>query len=215
MSHAIDIIKRYYDLEPSGLIHVGAHNGQEVGAYKASGSRPVLLVEAQDGPYAKLVEAVDGEPGFHPIQACCSSVGGRQVDFRIASSSGQASSYLKPEKHLEYYPGIKFDESVPMTTSTLDEIILDNHLVPEQFEYLALDVQGAEMDILVGADKTLPHIKFAWLEVNFGGLYEGDTGLYPMIDFMRGRGFDLYFLRMGRKTWGDALFIRQGVVQPI
>lgn len=214
MSHALVLIKKLCETTPSGLIHVGAHNGQEVAPFKASGSRPVVLIEAQEAPYAKLVAAVGGEPRFYPVQACCSSESGREVEFKVSSGSAMASSYKSPGKHLDYYPGIKFEESVTMKTKTLDDVLADLDLDPAQFEYLGMDVQGAEMDILLGAPRTLDHLKYLWLEVNFGGLYEGDASFYSIIDFMRERGFDLYYVEMKKQQWGDALFIRTGVVNP-
>ena len=68
--------------------------------------------------------------------------------------------------------------------------------------------------MLLGARETLRTVNYIWLEVSFGGLYEGDTGLYEMIDFLRGQGFDIYNLVMMR-SWGDALFIRSGLFPPL
>jgi hypothetical protein len=43
-------------------------------------------------------------------------------------------------------------------------------------------------------------------------LYEGDASVYEMIEFLRAQNFDLFSLTMRRKLWGDALFIRTGLV---
>jgi FkbM family methyltransferase len=214
MSHAIDTIKRFYDLTPRGIIHVGANKGQEVPAYKEKAIRPIVMIEPLADQFARLVKAIDGEAGFYPVQACCASESGKTVDFHVASNSGQSSSFLKPGKHVELYPGVTFQKTIQIQTATLDEIMAALPEPVEAFDYLAADTQGAEMEVLKGASKTLEHIKYAWLEVNFGGLYEGDFDLYQITEFMRSKGFDLYYLVMRRQQWGDALYVRKGVVAP-
>jgi FkbM family methyltransferase len=214
MSHALDTISRFYDLAPRGIIHVGANKGQEVAAYKEKRIRPIVMIEPLADQFARLCTAIDNEPGFYPVQACCASESGKTVDFHVASNSGQSSSFLKPGKHVDLYPHITFPKVIKVQTSTLDEIMWSLPEPSDAFDYLAADTQGAEMEVLKGASKTLEHIKFAWLEVNFGGLYEGDFDLYQITDFMRSKGFDLYFLVMRKHQWGDALYVRKGVVAP-
>ncbi|MCB1496479.1 MAG: FkbM family methyltransferase [Bauldia sp.] len=219
MTHALDYIRAHFREGPrSGIVHVGASSGQEVEDYKAAGTRPVVLIEPLPGPYAQLVETIAGEPGFYPLQACCDAVGNRDVDFHVASNDGMSSSYLRPSGHLAAAASVTFDETVRVTTTTLDALLADlrrQHDLPAAFpDYLTLDTQGAEKEVLLGARETLRTVNYIWLEVSFGGLYEGDTGLYEMIDFLRGQGFDIYNLVMMR-SWGDALFIRSGLFPPL
>ena len=75
-----------------------------------------------------------------------------------------------------------------------------------------MDTQGSELHVLRGATETLRHLRFVWTEVSFGGLYAGDAGLTEMMGFMSAAGFDLYHCHINRKRWGNALFIRSGVV---
>jgi FkbM family methyltransferase len=216
MSQAIEHIQRKFGLKPNGIIHVGANTGQEVPLFKGSGIRPVLLIEPLPDAFQALEKAVGGEAGFYPVQACCAAVGGRLVDFHVASNKGASSSYLKPKAHLKIAPQVRFDRTIKMETSTLDQIVsrlkAEHGLPAGAFDYLALDTQGAERDVLLGAEQTLSEIKFVWLEVTFGGLYAGDDDVYRMIRFMRRRRFDLYYVSIGPRSWGDALFIRGGLM---
>jgi FkbM family methyltransferase len=214
MSHALDFLRRQYDLGPSGIIHVGANRGQEVDAYKASGIRPVVLIEPLPDVFGKLVQAVDNEPGFHPVQACCSDRE-REVEFHVASNSGQASSYLPPEDHLTLYPQITFATSIQLRTLTLDSLLDDlstKGVDTSRLDYLAMDTQGSERDVLLGATETLKQVKFIYTEVSMARLYSGGASMYELIEFCRGRGFELFNLMVRRKLWGDALFIRSGLV---
>lgn len=214
MSHALDFIKRHYELTPKGIIHVGANRGQEVEAYKTSGIRPVVLIEPLPDPFARLVRAVNSEPGFHTVQACCSDRA-REVAFHVASNGGQASSYLPPAEHLTLYPNVTFGSTVTIMTKTLDTLLDElatDGVETAQLDYLAMDTQGSERDVLLGAPRTLERVKFVWTEVSMSNLYEGAASVYEMIEFMRARNFDLFGLTMRRKLWGDALFIRTGLV---
>jgi len=217
MSHVIDRIDRYYNLKPTGILHVGANNGQEVPAYKELSITPVVLIEPLDDPMRRLKIRIGDDPGFYPVQACCSSVAGDTVQFRVASNGGQSSSFLAPASVSELYPRISFDETIPIVTTTLDAVVEDisrkEGFDRETLDYLAIDTQGSELHVLSGAMKTLRHIKYIWVEVSFGGLYEGDPSVYDMIGFLRPLGFDIYYTHINSKRWGDALFIRRGVVQ--
>ena len=214
MSHALDFLKKYYDLTPRGIIHVGANRGQEVEAYKSSGIRPVVLIEPLPDPFARLVKAVDAEAGFHTVQACCSDQV-RDVEFHVASNGGQSSSYLPPAEHLKVYPHVTFGSTINLRTKTLDTLLDElaaDGVATAQLDYLALDTQGSERDVLLGAPRTLEKVNFVWTEVSMSNLYKGDSSVYEMIEFMRARSFDLFSMMMRRKLWGDALFIRTGLV---
>ena len=217
MAHCLRLLERSYGFRPRGIIHVGANTGQEVPVYRDSGIRPVVLVEPLAEAFGHLVRAVDGAEGLHPVQACLSDVAGRTVEFHVASNGGQSSSYLKPASHLKIRPDITFDRTETMVTDTLDAMVARlchaQGLAPESLDYLGLDAQGAEVEILRGGQDVLRHAKYVFTELNFGNLYEGDTGLYEAIEILRGWGFDLYYLSMKTRGWGDGLFMRTAAIK--
>jgi FkbM family methyltransferase len=216
MAQCLTLLERRYGIRPTGIIHVGANTGQEVAVFRDSGIRPVVLIEPLAGPFGQLVRAIGGTPGFYPLNTCLSDAAGRTVDFHVASNGGQSSSYLKPAAHLAIRPDITFDRTETMVTDTLDRAIgslcREHGLRPGSFDYIGLDTQGTEMDILRGSPEMLGHARYVFTEVNFGNLYEADTGLYRAIELMRGWGFDLYHLLMTTRGWGDALFMRRPAV---
>lgn len=216
MSHGLKHLARL-DLTPKGIIHVGASAGQEVEKYLDFKMRPVVFFEALEEPFARLKRKIGSTRDYFPVQACLSDVSGRKVQFNVASNGGQASSYLAPAAHKDIYPDITFDSVVEMTTTTLDDqmraVFERTHYGPADFDYLAIDVQGAERDVLNGAGDTLKSIKSIWTEVNFVGLYANDVSFYDLIDHLRTLGFDLYFVSMRKQGWGDALFVRKDALK--
>ena len=214
MGHALKTIDRFYGLTPRGIIHVGANSGQEVPDYMASDITPVVLIEPLQIPFKRLLKSIDNAEGFFPVQKCLSDVAGKTVIFNVASNSGQASSYYEPENHLTIYPGVTFGEKIEFTTETLDAVVqgLSGSLDRSKLDYISLDTQGSELDIIKGASRCLEDAKFVFLEVSFKGLYRDAPDMYEVIQFMRSKEFDLYHCLMRNKGWGDALFIKRGVV---
>ena len=217
MAEALKILRDSFGVTPRGIIHVGANRGQEVPSYRDSGIRPVVLVEPLDEPYRQLVETIGGSAGFFPVQACLSTAAGRLVTFHIASNNSASSSYLEPTRHREIVPSVHFTETIELTTSTLDDVVAG--LVSagkaewDGLDYLGIDTQGSELDILRGAPEVLKHVNSVYTEVSLGDLYAGSCSVYDLFDFLRPLGFHPYSLSIGALSWGDALFIRQTLVE--
>jgi len=216
MAHALDIIEERFGMVPRGLIHVGGSVGDEVADFRRWGIDPAVIVEPLDGAFARLAEASKGDPAIIAVKACLSDVEGRRVVFHVASNDGASSSYLKPTGHLAAAPDVTFDGTVGMTTTTLDATIArvaTEHGFPTAaIEYLGLDTQGSELDILRGGEAAVAAANFIYTEASFGQLYEGSASVYDIEAFLRRRGFDMYDLRMGAHGWGDALFVRSSWV---
>jgi len=101
------------------------------------------------------------------------------------ASNGQSSSLLPPENHLIEHPTISFIKSAEITTSRLDSILP----VIWQFDFINLDIQGAELRALRGLGERLTNVRWAYLEVNTLRMYR-DCALIDEIDtFMDSVGF--------------------------
>lgn len=65
---------------------------------------------------------------------------------------------------------------------------LKNHNIPK-IDFLKVDVQGAENDILKGAGKMLDNILAIELETHILALYHGESVLWELIDMLAKKGF--------------------------
>lgn len=202
-------------IQCNGAIHVGAHIGQEIGEYKSYGIQHAIFVEPLDQNFKVLSEKLKDIPGYIPVQAVCSEVDGKTYTFHISvNNQGASSSILKPGKHIQNYPHIQFGETTTLLSSRLDslykKLIAENTIEKGTvFDLLCMDVQGAELYVLKGCGEMLNDIKALWLEVNQGGMYEGDTRFMDMISYLDIHGFDLYYAWLGKTGAGDALFVRR------
>lgn len=211
MSHPFQIMK-VNGFKISGILQIGASSGQEVEAISNSGSSISILVEPLPEPYSILKEKAMKFKNMTTIQALCSNKSGEEVDFQIADNGGMSSSILKPENHLKIHPEVKFKYSKKIKTITVDDMMSAVKkrlgLPIEKIDTLLMDVQGAEHLVIEGSAWTLRKIKYVYCEVSYGGLYKGDMPLEEFQKMMQDHGFRMHTLIMGRKGWGDALFVR-------
>jgi FkbM family methyltransferase len=196
----------------ANVLQVGAHRGQEIAAYENYGVDWAIMVEPQDEAFSKLSRRAAGRDHFIPVQALCSNEDGVECDFYVASNEGASSSLMRPMRHLEEYPKIAFPDRVKMTSTTLDTLVAREadrrpDLDPACFDTLLIDVQGAELKVLIGAVRLLPTIRHVFTEVSYD-LYENGATLDQLQGFLRAFGFQLHFLQLNRRGWGDGLFVR-------
>jgi hypothetical protein len=74
---------------------------------------------------------------------------------------------------------------------------------------LHIDVQGAELLVLRGAEAVLGAVSLVSIEVNFAELYRGGAEIEAIDDWLGARGFTRVALSSAyHPSWGDALYLR-------
>lgn len=135
-----------------------------------------------------------------------------------------ATSSLFPLFHSHNAPFRDLRELRTVYTQQVQTRRLDDVLEPGPVDFLKLDVQGAELMVLQGAENVLASTAIVHTEVEFAPIYEGQP-LYPDIhNFLSERGFSLidlinphryhYAAELGancsdRLLWADAVFFRE------
>ena len=131
------------------VVHVGAHTGQEAAIYQFFGCE-VLWVEANPRVSDRLKAHIAQFPGQIAVQALLSDTTGQEIDFLLADNE-QSSSMFEMDLHLEMYPGVKMTgEHVRLRTATLVDVLAA--VGWKGADGLVLDVQGAELLVLKGAE---------------------------------------------------------------
>jgi FkbM family methyltransferase len=200
-----------YKIAPRGVIHVGAHEGEEVQGYLNAGYRRILLVEANPALAQKLTEKFASQPAVTVANvAICDKPG--QITLNVTSMD-QSSSILPLKLHQELYPSIQVTHTVPVRAQTIDGVLEELNLSPSEFNYLHMDIQGAEYLALKGAEKTLGHIEAINSEVNFAELYAGGALIGQLETLLGQFGFNRVALaRPYHPTWGDAFYVRRPLI---
>lgn len=120
------------------------------------------------------------QSGFRHYMICLSNPGRGQVDFYNGKNSGD--SYYK-----ETTSNYDNQSSIRVYPWTLDALALDEEIPPPDF--IKLDTQGSELDILMGGEKALAHASVVHMECPIIQYNRGAPTIQDKIDFMLRRKF--------------------------
>jgi FkbM family methyltransferase len=215
---------------PLGFIDVGAAGGIHPLIAGAASLVHCVCFEPEPGAAAYLRSQYEKENPFAAITILETAVSGRAGKRTLyVTKSAVNTSLLPPEASLSRRYGLSgfhVEKEVTIETQSLDDIVFQGRQDKARLgEFIKLDCQGAEYEILCGAKKTLDERCVALLcEVEFIPMYKGQK-TFPDIDlFLRAKGFQLYGLtphyisgkhldRRRHETeerllWADALYFR-------
>lgn len=194
-----------YQYSITGVLHVGAHECEEMEVYAALGVSPSQILW-MDAMAHKVEEATQrGIPNVY--HAVISDQEDKEVVFHVANN-GQSSSILEMGTHLQEHPHVRYVGSVVQQTTTLSSFFKKHSLDASRYSFWNLDIQGAELLALQGGSDLLVHASVLYLEVNEAELYRG-CGLIGEVDqFLMNHGFQRVLTQMTPHGWGDALYVR-------
>jgi FkbM family methyltransferase len=196
-------LKEKFDMGVRGVIHVGGHIGEEAAVYNELGLKECVFFE----PSRKTFEVCRKNVQKFGYDCHNYALGPRSQESEMyVASNCQSSSLLKPKLHLKQYRRIKFRETEVVNVVTLDEFM--KRYSGCDFNFINMDVQGYELQVLMGAIKTIDFIDYIYCEVNRAELYEGCAMVEHIDDFLNGFDFSRVATNWRGRTWGDALYIR-------
>jgi FkbM family methyltransferase len=201
---SVKLLDKFWNVRPRNVLHVGAHEAEEKSQYDAHGWGPALWIEAQPDKAVSLKNKFAGSKD-RVIEAAVWDKTGVELTLKVTSMS-QSTSLLSLGIHKEKYPDISVDRVIPVTTVTLDEITQN-----ESFDFIALDIQGAELRALQGFRNGLSTINWIYTEVNSELLYEGCCLVEDLDEYLKSFGFKRVATRWTSNSWGDALYISSNI----
>ena len=151
------------------------------------------------------------------------SGGQESVDFHLYHARGSSSSLQPNQRYQTLFGGpvFKIEQSVRVQAMGLDAFFSNNPELPAP-DFIKLDTQGSELQILEGAVEALQTCSMVEVEVEFIEMYERQSLFSDVMNFMLAQGFDLFHLNRvisqrrgfsayakGQLTFGDALFVRR------
>lgn len=202
----VDKLSRHWNVKPTGVLHVGAHLGEEAKAYEESNWVPVVWIDAQPQLCEEL--RLNLNPRNHEI--ICAAIwdkAGIEIDFNVSSNS-QSSSLLEFGTHASNYPQNTVVDKYSVQTSTLADI------KPrfQNLNFLNLDIQGVELQAVKGFSSGISSISWIYTEVNREEVYIGCTKVDDLDRYLESNGFRRIATRWCLGVgWGDALYIRTAV----
>lgn len=198
-----------YQCKISGILHLGAHYGEELQIYEACGAPKVIFVEPLPDVFAKLQEFTKAAtiPVLN-INVAVSNFNSKAEMFISDTNEGESSSLLQPKLHLTQYPTIAFNEKVLVPVKTVN-VLMKTFGEFSDVNMLYMDIQGGELKALKGATKLLPQVEYIYTEVNRVELYEKCAQVEELDEFLDGFGFARIETNWAGETWGDAFYVRK------
>jgi FkbM family methyltransferase len=200
-------ITKRFQLKIHGVLHIGAHYGQEYEEYLKLGVKNMIFFEPIKDNYEKLVEHIPSEVLSYNL-ALGNEIGPRKMF--VEKIKGQSCSILEPGTHLELHPHIKFTDQEIVSMVKLDVLNFNRKL----YNMINIDVQGYELEVFKGSITTLPFIDIIYTEVNFEEVYKGCCLIEELDEFLKPFGFIRVLTKDStasrtHNTWGDALYLKK------
>tara|TARA_R110000822_G_scaffold41701_1_gene113458 strand:- start:4553 stop:5197 length:645 start_codon:yes stop_codon:yes gene_type:complete len=203
----IEALYNKYNLVVNGICHVGGWKATEVSTYKkVFGNIPITFIEANKALEPSIQKSIEG---FNNVEYKIIAAGSHRHTTILhldSGNNGQSSSLYRPKKHLQMYPTIKFNNTVEVDVKPVDEIMSG-----KVFNFLSIDVQGYELEVLKGSIESLTNVDYIIVEINKAEMYENCPMVEDLDLFLTGFGF----IRKetgwwnNSEMWGDALYIKE------
>lgn len=194
---------------PKGILDIGAHVGTWTNmSLDVFPDARILMVEGNLDHANKLRHISDNFENVSFENELLSDTE-KDVIYYKKKNGGTSGNTLYREN-----TGAHDDEYIikeKRRSTTLDKL-LKNRAV--DFDFIKLDVQGSEIDILNGAKETIKSVRFLLLEVQFLEYNSNAPLAVLVIDFLNQLGFRMYdifeihYLPDGRLAEVDILFAR-------
>jgi FkbM family methyltransferase len=195
-----------YITECKGAIHIGGHKGEERDWYEGKGFKKVIWFEPNYEVYHKLKKHITGlkhhtayNLGVHDTL--------KTGILHISSNGGESSSLLAFGTHKDYYPRIRYVSDQEVTLVRMDTIFETVEDIDE-YNFLNIDVQGVELNVLKSFGDKLSRLEYIYVEVNTEEVYIGCSLLSEIDEYLKCFGFIRLMTKMTNHKWGDAFYKR-------
>jgi len=203
---ALDKIVSDYKINIKGILHVGAHYGQEYPDYEKHAIKNMIFFEPSVSSYKELLKTLPKKRNIKTFNIALGNEVGEKEMYVETANRGMSSSLLEPGTHSTLYPNIKFDTREMVKIDKLDNIDFDRSL----YNMINIDVQGFELEVFKGATKTLEFVDIIYTEINLEEVYVKCCQVEDLDNFLKQFGFVRVLTQAPNKTWGDALYLKYG-----
>lgn len=201
-----NVLKNKYSLDVRGVLHIGAHYGQEFSIYENNNIEKIIFFE----PLPKTFEVLEKNVG-NKAMLVNKALGNENKKIMMnveTANQGMSSSILQPNIHLLQYPHIRFETQIEVDMVKLDDFIESESIEISNYNMINIDVQGYELEVFRGGEKVLENIDYIITEVNRDIVYENNALIQDLDKFLSKFGFERLETTWDGITWGDAFYIK-------
>ena len=209
-------LKARFNINIQGVLHIGAHNCEELGDYISVGVNlsNIYWIEA----LPRLVEKNKrSNPLLNIYQAVIYDEDDKEIEFNVTNCDGDvnnfaSSSILEFGSHKTSHPQVKLVDKVKMTTSRMDSVINKHAINMKNVNFINLDIQGVELHALKSMESYLKNIDYIYSEVSTEEVYKKCDQMIDITTYLAQHNFRLVDARIYKQYgWGDAFYIKNGI----
>jgi 2-O-methyltransferase len=201
-------IRQYLPQKPV-IVDAGAHDGSDsVEMCRIFRGSKIYAFEPVPVIFDRLRENTKRYSRIKCYNLALSSQSGPQKLYVSSGTSDGSSSLLRPKDHLLDHPDVFFESEINVNTITLDDWASKEHI--SQVDFLWLDLQGSELEVLKASKKVLRLVSVVHMEVSTRMTYE-NVPLYTKVkEWMKEIGF-VAEVEAIPEGWdmGNVLFVRE------
>lgn len=191
---------------PTGILHCGAYNGDDVPTYTKHGISNVLYVEPNPILFKDLERVVGTE---NCVQAAVFHTDNLDMFFNLYYSKDRTNlgcSSLLEWSSLQENQYLEEIGDISVQTITINTLLKNR---PE-ITFLNMDIQGCEVIALHRADKVLDQINAILTEFTLKPQYINGCTLSDLDNFLLPKGFTRVITEFADDacTWGDTFYVR-------
>jgi len=205
--------------EPSVIFDIGACEGEDSIRYSLLFDKAIVYsFEPLPSNYAKCLTNFTEFSNTHikAFQLALSNTNG-VANFFISSGrpegtedsdwnfGNKSSSLYPPEPSYKQNYWLKFENKIEVKTQTITSFCKEQLI--QKIDFIHMDVQGAELNVLKGAEDKLYSINAIWLEVENVSMYQGQPLRKDIEKFMKQSGFIKVVDTAVYADAGDQLYI--------
>lgn len=201
-----DFMKNYLPEDPI-IVEAGAHIGIDTIEFsKVWPKGKIHAFEPIPVLYTKLVNNINHCQNVYTYRLALSNKEGVSKIFVSSGKSDASSSLLKPKEHLNVHPDVNFNNSINVNTTTLEKWAASQNI--DRIDFLWLDLQGNELNVLKAATNILKTTKIIYTEVSLIETYENVPLYKELKDWLQSQGFIVKREELPWRDMGNVLFIK-------
>jgi FkbM family methyltransferase len=206
------MIEQNFPKDIKGVIQIGASSGQQLKLFIDNDEKDMILFEPCDKSFSELEKTAE------PYKTQANII---LSNYILSNKTEEAKFYIGQNEHnsslLDLHPqrpGLhkainNHDRYEIKKSISLDDYVEDTKIDLDLYDFIFMDVQGAEHIVLEGALTTLKKIKYVYLEVSFAEIYAGTLLYEDMVKYLATLGFEVVWVdTSGHMNQGDILVKR-------